>query len=265
MCCESGDWNRWGCAMSGSPFGVLQRLLETEKRIADPGNAGTITADRDLGVVALTSTTTETRTVADPADIGIRMAICGEVVGGNITLTFSSAYDESGNTTKVISATGQYMELVSVAQGSRTYVWREVGSGPAGIVNVTASTVTLSPGEHAGQTVTLNRAAGVAVTLPAATGTGNRYKLFVGTTVTSNNITVTRAGSDTLFGMIYQLADGGATLVAYECPGSTVITLNGTTTGGIKGDTIELIDVASATWSIIGHTSATGTEATPVT
>jgi len=54
-------------------------------------------------------------------------------------------------------------------------------------------------------------------------------------------------------------------LAAYECSGSTVITLNGSTTGGIKGDRIELIDVASATWSIIGHTSATGIEATPVT
>lgn len=132
-------------------------------------------------------------------------------------------------------------------------------------VDVTASTVTLSRLSHSNRTVTLNRAAGIAVTLPAATGSGDVYKLFVGTTVTSNNTTITRAGTDTFFGMVYQLADGGSTLAAYECPGSTVITLNGSTTGGIKGDQFEFEDVATGVWRILGHTSATGVEATPVT
>lgn len=133
------------------------------------------------------------------------------------------------------------------------------------IVNVTASSLAVTAAAHANKTVTINAAAGCAVTLPAATGTGNRYRFFIGTTITSNTTTFTRAGSDTMFGMIYQLADGGSTLAAYECPGSTVITLDGSTKGGIKGDMIEFQDMASAVWSILGHTSATGTEATPVT
>lgn len=133
------------------------------------------------------------------------------------------------------------------------------------VVNVTASTLALTLASHSDKIVTVNAAAGCAITLPAATGTGARFHLFIGTTITSNTTTITRAGSDTLFGMIYQLADGGSTLAAYECPGSTVITLDGTTKGGIKGDYFILEDVASAVWSIIGHTSATGTEATPVT
>ena len=91
------------------------------------------------------------------------------------------------------------------------------------------------------------------------------FRSFIGTTVTSNTTTITRAGSDTIFGMIYQLADSGSGIAAYECPGSTVITLDGSTKGGIKGDLFEIEDVASAVWSIVGHTSATGTEATPVT
>lgn len=131
------------------------------------------------------------------------------------------------------------------------------------IVNVTDPTVTLSAATHANKTTTLNRAAGVTVTMPAATGTGNIYRLFVGTTTTPN-IIINRAGSDTFHGMVYQLADGGSTLNAYECAGAVAITLNGTTTGGIKGDQFEFQDVASGTWRIIGHTSATGTEATPV-
>lgn len=133
------------------------------------------------------------------------------------------------------------------------------------VVNVTASTLALTLASHSDKIVTVNAAAGCAITLPAATGTGARFRIFIGTTVTSNTTTITRAGADTMFGMIYQLADGGATLAAYECPGSTVITLDGSTKGGIKGDYFVLEDVASAVWSIIGHTSATGSEATPVT
>jgi len=131
--------------MSGSPAGVLQRLLETEKRIPDPGNAGTIAVDRDLGVVALTTTTSETRTMPDPADAGIRCTIAMEVDGGDCVVTFSSAYDETGGTTITFNDTGDFVELVSVPQGLRTYVWRV-----AGYDGVTGPTTILGSGSFAG-------------------------------------------------------------------------------------------------------------------
>jgi hypothetical protein len=131
-----------------------------------------------------------------------------------------------------------------------------------GVSDVTAATYTVSS-DDVGKLITLNRAAGIAVTLPAATGSGTQYKFFVGTTVTSNSITITRAGNDTMFGTAYVAQDGGDTLVAFEAAGSTVITLNGTTTGGIKGNIVTLIDAALDTWSVIVNGSATSTEATP--
>lgn len=136
------------------------------------------------------------------------------------------------------------------------------------IVDCTAASLALTLAEHDGKTVTINRATGCAITLPAATGTGARFRLFVGTTVTTTSvITITRAGSDVMHGHILQLADGGATLAAYELPGSTVITLgtSSNTTGGTKGDYIEIEDVAAATWRVQGWTTAAGSEATPVT
>jgi hypothetical protein len=66
-----------------------------------------------------------------------------------------------------------------------------------------------------------------------------------------------------MFGTAYVAQDGGDTLVAFEAAGSTVITLNGTTTGGIKGNIVTLIDAALDTWSVIVNGSATSTEATP--
>lgn len=188
-----------------------------------------------------------------PAGIGITLA-SGEGAPTNSVSDYAKGCIYQDTTNGVV-----YQNLGSSTSSS----WKNIG--PSVPVDVTASTLTLSPLSHSGRTVTLNRAAGIAVTLPAATGTGDRYRLFVGTTVTSNNITITRAGSDTMFGMVYQLADAGSTLAAYECPGATVITLNGSTTGGIKGDQFELEDVATGVWRILGHTSATGVEATPVT
>ena len=133
-----------------------------------------------------------------------------------------------------------------------------------GVSNVTAATYTVSSAD-VGNLITLNRAAGIAVTLPAATGSGTQYKFFVGTTAAGGTgYVITRAGNDTMFGTAYVAQDNASdTIVAFEAAGSTVITLNGTTTGGIKGNIVTLIDAALDTWSVIVSSSATSTEATP--
>ncbi len=136
------------------------------------------------------------------------------------------------------------------------------------IVNCTAASLTVSPSLHDGKIVTLNAATGIAVALPVALGTGAWYRFYIGTTITTTNVTTfTAAGSDKLYGQVYQLADGGSTLAAYELPASTIITLgtNANTTGGTRGDTLEFIDIGAAEWWCVAHTTAAGTEATPVT
>jgi len=134
------------------------------------------------------------------------------------------------------------------------------------ITNVTASTLTVTRDLHDGKTITLNRAAGIAVTLPAATGTGAIYTFFVGTTVTSNTTTIKVAdATDTMSGIV--LVNGDTAANAAEAFGTAAtddtITLNGSTTGGLKGDWFILQDVASDLYSVRGAISATGTEATP--
>jgi len=130
--------------------------------------------------------------------------------------------------------------------------------------NVTASAYTAQVGDS-GKVVTLNRAAGIAVTLPAATGSGAHYRFFLGTTVTSNSTTIKVANaSDTMVGTAITLQDAGDTMVGFEASGThDTITWNGTTTGGIKGDMAELIDVAANLWFVKVTGSGTSTEATP--
>lgn len=132
-------------------------------------------------------------------------------------------------------------------------------------INVTTATFTLTKEAHSGTTVTVNRAAGTTFTLPASSGDGSEFDIFVGTTITSNSLIVQVANAtDIMSGLAIQAADGGSTSNAWETAAdSDTITMNGTTTGGIKGDRIRLKDVSSGTWSVTVIGAATGTEATP--
>jgi hypothetical protein len=138
-------------------------------------------------------------------------------------------------------------------------------SGPDSIVSATAATLTATAASHAGRTVLLDRAAGQAVTLPAATGTGNSYKFFVKTTITSNSTTIKVAdATDVMAGVAIVANDSDASASIFETASTTdTITFDGTTTGGILGATVELQDVATNLWSVRVIGAATGSEATP--
>lgn len=136
--------------------------------------------------------------------------------------------------------------------------------GSESLVSVTSATASVTMADHAGKLVKCNRAAGIAFTLPAATGTGAIYEFMVQTTVTSNNIIFSASGSDVMTGVAINAADAGGTAVMYETAADTnTITMDGTTTGGILGDSIYLRDVGAGLWQVRVIGSATGTEATP--
>jgi hypothetical protein len=138
-------------------------------------------------------------------------------------------------------------------------------SGTDSLVSVTATPLTLTSASHAGRTMVLDVASGATITLPAATGTGNVYKFFVKTTVTSNSYKIQVASAnDTMAGVAIVANDGGATASIFEtAAASDTITLDGSTTGGILGGQVELQDVASGVFSVAIRQAATGTEATP--
>lgn len=144
--------------------------------------------------------------------------------------------------------------------------WSVVGGLDAsgGLVNVTAASLTVTAALHANRVTRLNRATGVAVALPAATGTGNRYTFFVGTTMSGGSTTITTNGSDVYNGNVVQIKTSDGSIKGYTAATSTVITLDGSTQGGVKGDLIELIDQATGVWSLKALTSASGSVATPL-
>lgn len=135
-----------------------------------------------------------------------------------------------------------------------------------GKLSLTANT-TLKPGKHSGRVIVLNAAAGLTLTLPAATGSGTEFTLFVGTTVTSNQYRVNVTGDDAYFGVVLADTDADSAdlaTVTWAAPsGADQINMNGTTQGGRKGDFLRLVDVAADSWHVFGVIQASGAEVTP--
>src|SRR5579863_8109395 len=73
-----------------------------------------------------------------------------------------------------------------------------IQTGADAPVTLTANT-TLSQALHAGVPIVFNNVAGGTITLPAATGSGAKYNIFIGTTLTSGSFVVQVAsGTDYL-------------------------------------------------------------------
>ena len=126
-----------------------------------------------------------------------------------------------------------------------------------GVASVTASTVTLSRKLHSGRTTVLNRAAGITVTLPDATGSGDRYRLVGRATLTGNTTIKVANATDVMVGGIH-IGDGGDTAAAVAdffttAATSDTITMDSGANGGGKiGDWVELEDFMADKWLVHG-------------
>lgn len=131
------------------------------------------------------------------------------------------------------------------------------------------SALTLTQASHDGKVIQLDTAAGTTITLPAASGSGVRFRFVITTVATSNSHKIQVANaSDTMTGMILAVSDdAGFPVKGYTADataGADTITLNRTTTGStVKGEWIEAIDIAANKWAVSGMIASTGTEATP--
>lgn len=94
-------------------------------QIVDPGDAATITVDRQLGTVALVSAGAETRTLGRPTQQGVLCLLHHHTDGGAITLTVTGGFDEAGNTALTFDDVGEFALFAAVYDGT-DYSWRLV-------------------------------------------------------------------------------------------------------------------------------------------
>ena len=128
-------------------------------------------------------------------------------------------------------------------------------------INVTATTLTPDRDTHVDTVTTLNVAAGITVTLPAATATGDVYRFYVGTTFTAS-ATIAALTTDIMQGTVIVSTTNTAGTVATSATSDKLV-MNGSTTGGLVGSYVEFRDVASGVWVVNGGLVATGSFATP--
>jgi hypothetical protein len=127
---------------------------------------------------------------------------------------------------------------------------------------VTANT-TLTQRPYANNICVLNSSTGRTITLPASTGKGDVYTVFIQTTVSSGNHVVQVANStDVMSGAIHLTTDIAGTSMPTSASTDT-ITMNGSTTGGLLGSWMQFTDAAAGFWMLAGALTCTGTEASP--
>jgi hypothetical protein len=140
----------------------------------------------------------------------------------------------------------------------------------AGVVDTTATSLVVTAASHAGKTVTISSTAPIAVTLPQATGTGNRYRFNIRVVATGTSHTIKVANATDVMGGVVHVqtsattTDVAAIVAAFRTSDSSdTISLNGTTLGGAKDDWFEIVDIKTGFFQVHGNTKATGTYATP--
>ena len=131
------------------------------------------------------------------------------------------------------------------------------------------ATETVVATTHAGACVALDTAAGTTVTMPAATGTGNRYCFEVTVTPTSLQHRIDVVGNDEYVGGVVCNTDAAANAVqgfeAADAGDNDRFDMNGTTKGGRIGDVLWFTDISTDNWSVSGFLNCSGTEASPFT
>lgn len=136
------------------------------------------------------------------------------------------------------------------------------GSTPVAFSSGTS--LALTRALHAGRTVYVTDVA-AAYTLPAATGSGDKYRIVLGATQTGAG-TISATSSGTFVGNATLYQDAGATVVGFAAvAGNNTIDLLGTSnsTGGMLGASYDFEDVATNVWHVNIVSDAGGTEATP--
>ena len=135
------------------------------------------------------------------------------------------------------------------------------------IVNCTASTLAVTEADHCDKTIVLDRAGGIAVTLPVASA-GLKFRFIVKTTFTGAASIKSVAGADIMIGQALLGNNADNSVVAWQALASgtlDTIDLFGTanSTGGIEGQLIEIEGLAANLWRVNITGDAAGTEATP--
>ncbi len=176
--------------------------------------------------------------------------------GSSVTLSGITSVPAGGWARFLVTMTGSgTVSMVGMAYGGQTVAPIAAGSS-----------ISLTPSQS-GAVVKLDTVGGSVVTLPAATGSGARYKFIVTATATSNaHKILANSVSDFLNGIV--TGENANTAKCFASAAATNHSIQmpfaGTQpSGGFIGDWFEFHDVAANLWSVQGMYQAGTTPTTP--
>jgi hypothetical protein len=148
-----------------------------------------------------------------------------------------------------VEVTATAAELNSVADKSA-----------AAIVSLEDDT-TITQALHAGKICVLNKAAGLAITMPEATGTGDIYTFILGTILTSNSMVISVADvtncdlTGSVVGLDQDFSTVGVHFSAVQGGGLDTYTMNRSTQGGVNigCDWVRFTDIKADIFSVEGQ------------
>lgn len=192
--------------------------------------------------------------------------------GGNAVVPTGKSLDiESGGELKLagtaVAATAAELNASVAGLLATTAEINRAADVSTRIVNCTASTLTVTEALHDGKTVVLDLAAGIAVTLPAASA-GLQFEFIIKTTFTGAATIKSVASADIMIGHAIMGNNSDNTIVNFQATAAdTFDTINmlGTSnsTGGMAGQRIRISGLAANLWYVEIIGDAAGTEATP--
>lgn len=135
------------------------------------------------------------------------------------------------------------------------------------VIDITTATYTVDKETGNNNIFTLNRAAGIAITLPEAEA-GLHFTFIVETTFTGAATIKSALSADIMIGNAVMGNDSDNTVVRWPALASSTydtISMFGTanSTGGIEGQIIDIIGLDKNKWFVQINGDAAGTEATP--
>lgn len=269
---------------SRAMYDVFKRILPNGNDTAltahaGGGQANALKLNKDASFHEVTTVATAGDSVAlPPALVGEKHTVKNsgankmQVYGQGTDTIDSVAYgtgvplNPGEEATYVCLVSGNYLRSDSVNGLTATSAQINRACDPTTrIVATTATALAITAVSHGSKVVLVNSTAPAAITLPAATGSGEKYTFVIGVDATATGHTIKVANTaDAITGVSVLATTDTAQVTGFATTATDdTITLNGTTKGGAMGDRIEIIDVATAKFqvSIVGR--ATGTVATP--